>query len=34
MMQTEKWHVRGGGWIGQAIYGMNNGLGTAFGVVK
>ena len=33
MMQTEKWHVRGGGWIGQAIYGMNDGLGAAFGVV-
>ena len=34
MMQTEKWHVRGGGWIGQAIYGMNDGLGAAFGVVS
>ncbi len=33
MMKTEKWHVRGGGWIGQAIYGMNDGLGSVFGVV-
>jgi VIT1/CCC1 family predicted Fe2+/Mn2+ transporter len=33
-MQKEKWHVRGGGWIGQAIYGMNDGLGAAFGVVS
>jgi vacuolar iron transporter family protein len=34
MMKTERWHVRGGGWIGQAIYGMNDGLGAAFGVVS
>lgn len=34
MMQREKWHVRGGGWIGQAIYGMNDGLGATFGVVS
>ncbi|MBI5653679.1 MAG: VIT1/CCC1 transporter family protein [Chloroflexi bacterium] len=33
MMKKEKWHVRGGGWIGQAIYGMNDGLGSVFGVV-
>jgi VIT1/CCC1 family predicted Fe2+/Mn2+ transporter len=26
--------VRGGGWIGQAIYGINDGLGAAFGVVS
>ncbi|MBI5300924.1 MAG: VIT1/CCC1 transporter family protein [Chloroflexi bacterium] len=31
--KREKWHVRGGGWIGQAIYGMNDGLGSVFGVV-
>jgi VIT1/CCC1 family predicted Fe2+/Mn2+ transporter/rubrerythrin len=30
----ERWHVRGGGWIGQAIYGLNDGLGAAFGVVS
>ncbi len=34
LMQREKWHVRGGGWIGQAIYGINDGLGAAFGVVS
>ncbi len=33
LMQAERWHVRGGGWIGQAIYGMNDGLGSVFGVV-
>ncbi len=27
-------HVRSGGWIGQAIYGINDGLGAAFGVVS
>ena len=27
-------HIRGGGWIGQAIYGINDGLGAAFGVVS
>lgn len=34
ILKGEKWHVRGGGWIGQAIYGMNDGLGAAFGVVS
>ena len=34
MLSTEKWHVRGGGWIGQAIYGLIDGLGAAFGVVS
>jgi VIT1/CCC1 family predicted Fe2+/Mn2+ transporter/demethoxyubiquinone hydroxylase (CLK1/Coq7/Cat5 family) len=34
LMKREKWHVRGGGWIGQAIYGINDGLGAAFGVVS
>jgi VIT1/CCC1 family predicted Fe2+/Mn2+ transporter/rubrerythrin len=33
LLKTERWHVRGGGWIGQAIYGMNDGLGSVFGVV-
>ena len=27
-------HVSGGGWIGQAVYGINDGLGAAFGVVS
>ncbi len=34
ILKGEKWHVRGGGWIGQAIYGVNDGLGAAFGVVS
>lgn len=34
ILQGEKWHVRGSGWIGQAIYGMNDGLGAAFGLVS
>jgi VIT1/CCC1 family predicted Fe2+/Mn2+ transporter/rubrerythrin len=33
ILKREKWHVRGGGWIGQAIYGMNDGIGSVFGVV-
>jgi VIT1/CCC1 family predicted Fe2+/Mn2+ transporter/rubrerythrin len=33
LIKGERWHVRGGGWIGQAIYGMNDGLGSVFGVV-
>jgi len=27
-------HLSGGGWIGQAVYGLNDGLGAAFGVVS
>jgi VIT1/CCC1 family predicted Fe2+/Mn2+ transporter len=34
ILGAERWHVRGGGWIGQAIYGINDGLGAAFGVVS
>jgi len=34
MLRREKWHVTSGGWIGQAIYGANDGLGAAFGVVS
>jgi len=34
IFRREKWHVRAGGWIGQAIYGVNDGLGAAFGVVS
>lgn len=33
LLKREKWHVRGRGWIGQAIYGMNDGIGSVFGVV-
>lgn len=34
ILGAERWHVRGGSWIGQAIYGLNDGLGAAFGVVS
>jgi VIT1/CCC1 family predicted Fe2+/Mn2+ transporter/rubrerythrin len=34
LLGREKWHVTGGGWIGQAVYGANDGLGAAFGVVS
>ena len=34
ILGAERWHVRGAGWIGQAIYGVNDGLGAAFGVVS
>lgn len=34
ILGREKWHVQAGGWIGQAIYGINDGLGAAFGVVS
>lgn len=34
LMKREHWHRRGGGWIGQAIYGANDGLGAVFGIVS
>jgi vacuolar iron transporter family protein len=34
ILGSERWHVHGGSWIGQAIYGINDGLGAAFGVVS
>ena len=34
ILGREKWHIHAGGWIGQAIYGVNDGLGAAFGVVS
>jgi vacuolar iron transporter family protein len=34
ILNLERWHVTAGGWIGQAIYGVNDGLGAAFGVVS
>jgi len=34
ILGSERWHVTGAGWIGQAIYGVNDGLGAAFGVVS
>ncbi len=34
ILHRETWHRRGGGWIGQAIYGANDGLGSVFGIVS
>jgi predicted membrane protein (TIGR00267 family) len=35
ILKREKWHAHGaGGWIGQAIYGGNDGLGATFGIVS
>jgi VIT1/CCC1 family predicted Fe2+/Mn2+ transporter/rubrerythrin len=30
----ETWHTQGGGWIGGAIYGVNDGLAAVFGIVS
>jgi vacuolar iron transporter family protein len=34
ILGRERWHVRGTGWIGDAIYGVNDGLGAVFGIVS
>jgi len=34
ILHRESWHRHGGGWIGQAIYGANDGLGSVFGIVS
>src|SRR3954469_7022961 len=34
ILPRERWHVRGTGWIGGAIYGVNDGLGAVFGIVS
>ncbi len=35
IISREKWHTHGvGGWVGQAIYGANDGLGAVFGIVS
>ena len=34
ILHRESWHHSGGGWIGQAIYGANDGLGSVFGIVS
>jgi predicted membrane protein (TIGR00267 family) len=34
ILRRERWHVRGVGWIGDAIYGVNDGLGAVFGIVS
>jgi vacuolar iron transporter family protein len=34
LWRQEKWHkTRTGGWIGDAIYGVNDGLGAIFGII-
>jgi vacuolar iron transporter family protein len=34
ILRRERWHKRGTGWIGNAIYGVNDGLGAVFGIVS
>jgi VIT1/CCC1 family predicted Fe2+/Mn2+ transporter/rubrerythrin len=34
ILRRERWHVGGTGWIGDAIYGVNDGLGAVFGIVS
>ncbi|MHB8509446.1 MAG: VIT1/CCC1 transporter family protein [Candidatus Dormibacteria bacterium] len=34
ILGQEKWHRQGGGWIGGAIYGVNDGLAAVFGIVS
>jgi VIT1/CCC1 family predicted Fe2+/Mn2+ transporter/rubrerythrin len=34
ILHRESWHRHGGGWLGQAIYGANDGLGSVFGIVS
>lgn len=34
ILHRESWHRSGGGWIGQAVYGANDGLGAVFGIVS
>jgi len=34
ILHRESWHKHGGGWVGQMIYGANDGLGSVFGIVS
>ena len=34
ILHRERWHKRGGGWLSDAIYGANDGLGAVFGIVS
>ena len=34
LLKRERWHVRGGSWIADSIYGVNDGLGAVFGIVS
>src|SRR5438105_5285979 len=33
ILKRERWHGRGGSWVADAIYGVNDGLGAVFGIV-
>ena len=33
LLRRERWHGKGGSWIGDAIYGVNDGLTAVFGIV-
>src|ERR1051325_4359074 len=34
ILNRERWHGRGGSWVADAIYGVNDGLGAVFGIVS
>src|ERR1700675_2178950 len=34
ILKRERWHGRGGSWVADAIYGVNDGLGAVFGIVS
>jgi vacuolar iron transporter family protein len=34
IMRRERWHVKSGSWVADAIYGANDGLGAVFGIVS
>ena len=34
LFRRERWHVRSGSWLADAIYGVNDGLGAVFGIVS
>lgn len=34
ILKRERWHVGAAGWVGDAIYGVNDGLGAVFGIVS
>ena len=34
ILKRERWHIRGGSWIADSIYGVNDGLGAVFGIVS
>src|SRR5438270_13993001 len=34
ILKRERWHGRGGSWVADAIYGVNDWLGAVFGIVS